>query len=93
MPLQRGWTLGAVVHVPELRKDGARSPAVVMAHGLANDRDEAGQFPPLAERPVAEGNVVMRFDFRGAVRDVDPSDASLGVAPRPARRNRVRTQS
>lgn|GEM_PF-1387650 len=67
-----GRTLGAIVHVPELRKRGARGPAVVMAHGLANDRDESGQFPPLAERLVADGNVVIRFDFRGGVRDVDP---------------------
>jgi uncharacterized protein len=58
------------------RPPGAVPPgtraAVVLAHGLANDREEAGQFGPLTDRLVAEGHVVLRFDFRGGVRDVDP---------------------
>lgn len=46
---------------------GVRSAVVVLAHGLANDRDEAGQFPVLAERLAEVGYVVVRFDFRGTV--------------------------
>ncbi len=61
----------ALVHRPVASPD-PRQAAVVLAHGLANDREEAGQFEPLAERLVAEGKVVVRFDFRGGVRDVDP---------------------
>ena len=61
-----------LVHRPTAGPTEARHPAVVLAHGLANDRDEAGQFEPLARRLAAEGNVVLRFDFRGGVRDVDP---------------------
>ena len=67
-----GRKLPALVHLPAVHLGVDRSPTVVMAHGLANDRDEAGQFPPLAERLAADGNVVVRFDFRGGVRDVAP---------------------
>lgn len=62
----------ALLHRPVANAEGERFPAVVLAHGLANDREEAGQFRPLAERLVDEGHVVLRFDFRGGVRDVDP---------------------
>jgi uncharacterized protein len=63
----------AFAGVPVARREGGQGlPAVVLAHGLANDRDEAGQFGPLAERLCADGHFVLRFDFRGGVRDVDP---------------------
>lgn len=61
-----------LVHRPAVGSPEARHPAVVLAHGLANDRDEAGQFEPLANRLAAEGNLVLRFDFRGGTRDIDP---------------------
>ncbi len=62
----------AVAAVPAARGGGPGLPGVVLAHGLANDRDEAGQFGPLAARLCAEGHLVLRFDFRGGVRDVNP---------------------
>jgi len=62
----------ALLHWPARYSRGEARPAAVLAHGLANDRDEAGQFGPLAERLVEEGHVVLRFDFRGGTRDLDP---------------------
>jgi pimeloyl-ACP methyl ester carboxylesterase len=44
------------------------APAVLLVHGLANDRDEAGQFPPLSARLVAAGCATLRIDARGAWR-------------------------
>ena len=62
----------AVAVVPAARGEGQGVPAVVLAHGLANDRDEAGQFGPLSARLCAAGHLVLRFDFRGGVSDVHP---------------------
>jgi dipeptidyl aminopeptidase/acylaminoacyl peptidase len=62
----------AVVEYPRGGASGARLPAVVLAHGLANDREEAGQFVPLTNRLVEEEHVVLRFDFRGGARDAEP---------------------
>jgi fermentation-respiration switch protein FrsA (DUF1100 family) len=38
------------LHVPDDDKQGRRYPAVVMCHGLANDRDESGQHTYMAQR-------------------------------------------
>jgi uncharacterized protein len=57
--------LRVVIHPPQGRRDKSKGTgAVVLAHGLANDLDEAGQFPALAERLSASGHTVVRFDFR-----------------------------
>jgi pimeloyl-ACP methyl ester carboxylesterase len=63
-----GRRLATVTHRPPGFGSGSHR-AAVLAHGLANDYDEAGQFPPLAERLAEEGFVVLRFDFRGGRRD------------------------
>lgn len=63
-----GSRLPGLAHVPTSRRPIGGYPAVVLAHGLANDRDEAGQFPVLADRLASEGKLVVRFDFRGGRR-------------------------
>jgi len=65
--------LRVMIHPPQRGSDGSKGTgAVVLAHGLANDRDEAGQFPMLAERLSASGHTVVRFDFRRGGADRPP---------------------
>ncbi len=53
------------IHIPQNANSTLRLPAVVMSHGMANNRDEAEQHSYLAGRLEEEGYVVLRFDFRG----------------------------
>lgn len=64
IPLPSGWLAG-VMHIPESYRPGQYYPAVVLSHGMANNRDEAGQHDFLARSLEAAGYVVLRFDFRG----------------------------
>jgi dipeptidyl aminopeptidase/acylaminoacyl peptidase len=52
-------------------------PAVVLAHGYANDRSEFGGFDALAAAFVAEGYVVLQFDFRGCGESDSPAGRML----------------
>ena len=38
-----GCKIAGVLHIPDNYAPGQRRPAVVMSHGMANDRDESGQ--------------------------------------------------
>ena len=60
-----GCKIAGVLHVPDAYKPGQRRPAVVISHGMANDRDEAGQHTFMARKLEDAGFVVFRFDFRG----------------------------
>ena len=60
-----GTQIAATVHIPDDRRVGQRCPAVVMSHGMANDRDEAGQHTFMGHKLEEAGYVVLRFDFRG----------------------------
>jgi len=60
-----GCSMAGTLHIPDDDKQGRRYPAVVMCHGLANDRDESGQHTYMAHRLQEAGYVVLRFDFRG----------------------------
>ena len=53
------------LHIPDGAIPGQCLPAVVMSHGMANQRDEADQHSYLGERLESAGYVVLRFDFRG----------------------------
>ena len=57
--------LAGTLHLPEESDAGHPRPGVILAHGMANDRDEAGQHDFLARRLEAAGYVVLRFDFHG----------------------------
>ncbi|MGH2945561.1 MAG: alpha/beta hydrolase family protein [Solirubrobacteraceae bacterium] len=72
-----GAWLPVLLDIPD-RRSGGPYPTVVLAHGLANDRDEGAQFPPLAGRLRDAGYLVMRFDFRGGARSVDPGRMLVG---------------
>ena len=60
-----GCKLAAVLHVPHYYVPGQKRPAVVMSHGMANDRDESGQHTFMGKKLEEAGYVVLRFDFRG----------------------------
>ena len=60
-----GCKIAGTLHVPDEYAPGQKRPAVVMNHGLANDRDEASQHSFLGKRLEEAGYVVLRFDFRG----------------------------
>jgi alpha-beta hydrolase superfamily lysophospholipase len=60
-----GCKIAGVLHIPDNFAPGQRRPAVVMSHGMANDRDESGQHTFLAKKLEEMGYVVLRFDFRG----------------------------
>lgn len=60
-----GEVLGGVLVRPDGRVNGRGMPTVLLVHGLANDRDESGQFPYISRRLVGEGFCVARFDLRG----------------------------
>ncbi len=61
----RGVRISGVVHIPDRLPAQVRRPAVVMSHGMANNRDEADQHSYLGARLEAAGYVTLRFDFRG----------------------------
>jgi alpha-beta hydrolase superfamily lysophospholipase len=67
----RGARIAATLSLPKCA-NGERLPAVVLSHGMANDRDEAGQHVYLAERLETAGYAVLRFDFRGCGRSAGP---------------------
>jgi hypothetical protein len=58
-------------------KASARSPGVVLVHGLANDREEFGGFSELARRLARGGYAVLRFDLRGCGRSGSPRGRML----------------
>ena len=60
-----GCRIAGMLHVPDDCAASQRHPAVVMCHGMANDRDESGQHTFMAEKLEETGYVVLRFDFRG----------------------------
>jgi len=57
--------LAGTLHLPEESDTGRPRPGVVLAHGMANNRDEAGQHDFLARHLKAAGYVVLSFDFHG----------------------------
>jgi len=61
----RGVSLPGVLHLPDKAGAGQTVPGVVLSHGMANNRDEAGQHSYLAARLEESGYAVLRFDFRG----------------------------
>lgn len=61
----RGVLICGTIHIPERTKPDKPLPAVVMSHGMANNRDEADQHSYLGDRLEEVGYVVLRFDFRG----------------------------
>lgn len=67
-----GELLGGVVSRPDGRVPASGMPTVLLVHGLANDRDESGQFPFISRRLVNEGVCVARVDLRGDRRSRDP---------------------
>lgn len=60
-----GVIISGTLHLPDTARPGIRLPAVVMSHGMANNRDEADQHSYLGRRLEAAGYAVLRFDFRG----------------------------
>lgn len=57
--------IAGTIHIPDDYVSGQKRPAVVMSHGMANNRDEAGQHTFMGEKLEAAGYIVLRFDFRG----------------------------
>jgi alpha-beta hydrolase superfamily lysophospholipase len=60
-----GCKIAATLHLPDDYTPGQKCAAVVMSHGMANDRDESGQHTFMGKRLEEAGYVVLRFDFRG----------------------------
>jgi len=60
-----GCKIAGTLHLPDDYVPGQKRPGVVMSHGMANDRDEAGQHVFMGNKLEAAGFVVLRFDFRG----------------------------
>jgi alpha-beta hydrolase superfamily lysophospholipase len=60
-----GCKIAGTLHVPDDYAPGQKRAAVVMSHGMANDRDESGQHTFMGKRLEEAGYVVLRFDFRG----------------------------
>jgi uncharacterized protein len=63
--LRNGQTLSGTLHLPQKAFKEKSSPVVVLAHGMANNRDEAGQHKYLSSRLVESGYATLRFDFSG----------------------------
>jgi|ERR1700722_3459653 len=64
--------LECVVSRPACRVLGRGWPTAILVHGLANDRDESGQFPVLSGRLVDDGLCVVCIDLRGDRRSHEP---------------------
>lgn len=60
-----GCKIAGILHVPDDHATSQKCPAVVMCHGMANDRDESGQHTFMGKKLEEAGYVVLRFDFRG----------------------------
>jgi hypothetical protein len=60
-----GTQIVGTLHIPDDSGAGQKRPAVVMSHGMANDRDEAGQHAFMGQKLEQAGYIVLRFDFRG----------------------------
>jgi len=60
-----GCRIAGTLHVPDDYVTGQKRLAVVMCHGMANDRDESGQHIFMGKKLEEAGYVVLRFDFRG----------------------------
>ena len=58
-----GCRLSGHLYLPDSRKDGERSPAVVLAHGFTGVKEI--MLPQYAERFAAQGWVALTFDYRG----------------------------
>jgi dipeptidyl aminopeptidase/acylaminoacyl peptidase len=72
-----GCKIAGTLHLPDDYRPGQKRPAVVMGHGMANDRDEAGQHVFMGNKLEAAGFVVLRFDFRGCGRSGAPRGRML----------------
>ncbi len=60
-----GHRLAGTLHIPDDYQPAEQRPAIVMAHGMANNRNEAEQHTFMGGDLERAGYVVLRFDFRG----------------------------
>lgn len=60
-----GHRLAGTLHIPDDYQPDKQRPAIVMAHGMANNRNEAEQHTFMGVNLELAGYVVLRFDFRG----------------------------
>lgn len=58
-----GYSLSAVITVPDARRGSQRRPGVILCQGYAGLKEAL--MPAVAERLAAEGYVTLRFDYRG----------------------------
>ncbi len=58
-----GYSLSAVITIPDARDDADRHPGVVLCQGYAGLKEAL--MPAVAARFAAEGYVTLRFDYRG----------------------------
>jgi hypothetical protein len=60
-----GLRLAGTLHLPAWATHDQSVPGIVLSHGMANNRDEAGQHDFLAQRLERAGYGVLRFDLSG----------------------------